>query len=138
GVIPGNARELDALASAGVRWFKCFLTPSGVDEFPCVEERDLRLALPILARRGLPLLVHAESPAALRPIPVDADTRVYATWLASRPPAAEVDAIAMLIGLCREFGTHIHVVHLATEEALPLLRAARHDRLPITVETCPH
>src|SRR3954453_14732673 len=60
GVIPGNAGALDALVDAGVRGFKCFLAPSGVEEFPHVDERDLREALPILARRGVPLLVHAE------------------------------------------------------------------------------
>src|SRR5206468_8753846 len=63
--VPGNARDVDALdmlIEAGVRGFKCFLVPSGVDEFPHVDESDLREALPILARRGVPLLVHAESP----------------------------------------------------------------------------
>jgi allantoinase len=138
GVVPGNAGELDALADAGVRGFKCFLSPSGVDEFTAVEESDLRLALPILERRGLPLLAHAEWPPALRPIPAGANTRAYGTWLASRPPGAEVDAIAILISLCREFRTRIHIVHLAAAAALPLLRAARAEGLPITVETCPH
>src|SRR6266446_10410 len=42
GVVPGNARELDGLVGAGVRGFKCFLTPSGVDEFENVGEGDLR------------------------------------------------------------------------------------------------
>jgi allantoinase len=60
GVVPGNAGELEALVDAGVRGFKCFLVPSGVDEFPAVTEQDLRLALPIVAKRGVPLLVHAE------------------------------------------------------------------------------
>jgi allantoinase len=49
-----------------------------------------------------------------------------------------VDAIEMLISLCAEFGAPIHVVHLATDAALPALRAARARGLPITVETCPH
>jgi len=138
GVVPGNAGELDALADAGVRGFKCFLSPSGVDEFGHVGEADLRLALPILARRNLPLLVHAEWPASLAPIDAAASPRKYETWLRSRPPRAEVDAIALLISLCREYGTHIHVVHLAAREALPLLRDARAEGLPITVETCPH
>jgi len=62
GVVPGNASHLDALVDAGVRGFKCFLVPSGVDEFPPVGERDLRDAMPIIARRGVPLLVHAEHP----------------------------------------------------------------------------
>src|SRR5262245_50088283 len=60
GVVPGNAGELDALVDAGVRGFKCFLVPSGVDEFECVGEEDLRQAMPVLARRDVPLLVHAE------------------------------------------------------------------------------
>lgn len=138
GVVPGNAGELEALADAGVRGFKCFLSPSGVDEFQHVSERDLRLALPILARRGLPLLVHAESPAVLLEPAAGANPRRYQTWLATRPAQAEVDAIALLIALCREFGAHIHVVHLAAAEALPILRQARAEGLPITVETCPH
>jgi allantoinase len=138
GVVPGNEQDLDDLAAAGVRGFKCFLSPSGVDEFPYVEEQDLRRALPVLARRGLPLLVHAEWPPALRMIPVLSDPRAYATWLDSRPAGAEVDAIELLISLCEEFGTRVHVVHLATETALPALRAARAKGLPISVETCPH
>ena len=138
GVVPGNAGELDALADEGVLGFKCFMSPSGVDEFAAVEEADLRQALPILKRRGLPLLVHAEWPAALRPIPTAADTRAHATWLDSRPPGAELEAIAILIALCREFRTRIHIVHLAAGEAVPMLRTARLEGLPITVETCPH
>jgi allantoinase len=138
GVVPGNVEDLEPLVDAGVPGFKCFLAPSGVDEFEFVEEADLRLALPVLKRRRRPLLAHAEWPAALKPIPATSDPRAYATWLDSRPPSAEVDAIAMLIALCREFGVAIHIVHLAAAEALPLLRAARAEGLPITVETCPH
>ena len=138
GVVPGNAGELEALADAGVRGFKCFLSPSGVDEFQHVTERDLREALPILARRDLPLLVHAESPAALIAPRPDANPRAYATWLASRPPQAEADAIAMLIRLCREFRAPIHIVHVAAAEALPLIAKARAQGLPLTAETCPH
>jgi allantoinase len=138
GVVPGNAGELDALADAGVRGFKCFLSPSGVEEFTHVTERDLRLALPILARRGLPLLVHAELPDALIDVDRAADPARYATWLASRPPRAEVEAIAMLVVLCREFGARIHVVHVAAADALDLIASAKAEGLPLTAETCPH
>ncbi len=138
GVVPGNTRDLDALCDAGVHGFKCFLVPSGVDEFPAVGERDLRAAMPILASRGVPLLVHAESPLALAGV-IDGSRRErYATWLESRPPVAEVEAIRMMIALCREFGTHVHIVHLAAAEALPIIREARAAGLPLTVETCPH
>jgi len=49
GVVPGNAHELRPLWDAGVFGFKCFLAPSGVDEFAHVTESDLLLALPELA-----------------------------------------------------------------------------------------
>jgi allantoinase len=136
GVVPGNAADLEPLSRAGVRGFKCFLSPSGIDEFPHVNEADLREALPVVARLGLPLLVHAEWPAALRA--PDGDARRYLTWLESRPAAAEVEAIALLLRLAAEYGARIHVVHLATGEALPLIRAARAEGAAVTVETCPH
>lgn len=141
GAVPGNAAELRPLWRAGVLGFKCFLAPSGVDEFPHVGEAELRTAMPLLTEVGAPLLVHAELPATLEQgatAVAGMDRHRYATYLASRPPAAEVDAIALLVRLCREFGTRVHVVHLATSQALPLLRRARADELPITVESCPH
>jgi allantoinase len=136
GVVPGNTRELDALADAGVRGFKCFLSPSGVDEFPAVTEADLRLAMPVLARLDVPLLVHAESPDALRePI---GDPRRYRTWLDSRPAAAEVAAVELLVRLALEYGTRVHIVHLATADALRPIREGRRAGVRLTVETCPH
>jgi allantoinase len=136
GVVPGNAADLTPLARAGVLGFKCFLCPSGVDEFAHVTERDLREALPVLASLGLPLLVHAELPAYLRS--PQGDPRRHATWLDSRPPAAEHAAIDLLIRLAGEFGARVHVVHLASSEALPALAAARARGEAVTVETCPH
>jgi allantoinase len=136
GVVPGNARDLAPLAHAGVLGFKCFLSPSGVDEFVHVGEGDLRDALPILATLKLPLLVHAELPSRL--FEPCGDPRSYATWLESRPPEAEEAAIDLLIGLARDYGVHIHIVHLATATALPAIMAARRAGVPITVETCPH
>lgn len=141
GVVPGNERELEQLWEMGVLGFKCFLAPSGVAEFAHVDERDLRRAMPVLARLGAPLLVHAEMPGALDRAAREAagaDAREYAAHLASRPPAAEVEAVDLLVRLCREHGTRIHIVHLSAAEAVPGLREARAEGLPITVETCPH
>lgn len=141
GVVPGNAGELRPLWKAGAWGFKCFLVPSGVDEFKGVGEDDLRIAMPVLAELGAPLLVHAELPGPIERAAAACaalDPRAYASYLRSRPPAAETEAVALVIRLCREFGTRVHVVHLATAEALPLLRAARAEGLPVTVETCPH
>jgi allantoinase len=141
GVVRGNSAALLPLAAAGVAGFKCFLIHSGIDGFAWVDEADLRLALAQLRGTGLPLLAHAEVAGAVDVATnalhaAGADWRNYSTYLASRPDAAEVEAIALLIRLAEEFETPIHIVHLASAQALPLLAEARARGVPITVETC--
>ncbi len=138
GVVPGNVADLEPLARAGVLGFKCFLSPSGVDEFGHVSEFDLRASMPAIASVGLPLLAHAEWPGLLSEPDSRADPRQHATWLNSRPPAAEHAAIDLLVRLSRHTGTRLHIVHLASADALPAIAAARAGGIPITVETCPH
>jgi allantoinase len=136
GVVPGNAAALEGLAAGGVRGFKCFLSPSGVEEFEHVSRADLELAAPVLARLGLPLLVHAEDPACLREMV--GDTRRYESWLESRPVDAEVSACRMLAGLSQRYGLWIHVVHVACTEAAQVLLDAIAAGAKLTLETCPH
>jgi allantoinase len=136
GIVPGNAREIEPLARAGVRAFKCFLTPSGVDEFPNVTEPDLREAFPLLARTGLPLMVHAEDPACL--IEPPNVSRRYGDYLASRPVEAEHRAIEMIVKLMDWCPTPVHIVHLSSATSLEIIRRAKDRGLPLTVETCPH
>ncbi|HWG22035.1 MAG TPA: allantoinase AllB [Terracidiphilus sp.] len=143
GVVRGNGSDIQPLMEAGVRGFKCFLIHSGIDGFAWVDEGELRAALQRLRGTGLPLLAHAELP-----VPVDAateaihragaDWRSYATYLASRPDEAEVEAIALLIRLADEYQTPVHIVHLSSAKALPLMEAARQRGVLITVETCTH
>jgi allantoinase len=141
GVVPGNQRELAGLVADGVRGFKCFLVDSGVEEFGWVGEAELTRAMQILAGLRVPLLVHAEVAG-----PIDAatgrlsdcDPRLYTTYLASRPPAAEEQAIQLVTRLCRTTGARTHIVHHSAASALPLLREARAEGLPLSAETCPH
>lgn len=139
GIIPGNAADLPDLIEAGVLGIKAFLSHSGIEEFPNVEEEDLRAGMPAIAAAGIPLLVHAElvsdHPEAnlLEEFP-----RSHAAWLRSRPKHWENEAVSLMIRLCREYRCKTHIVHLASSEAIPMLQAAVKEGLPITVETCPH
>ena len=141
GVVPGNQGELAGLVTDGVRGFKCFLVDSGVPEFGWVGEAELAPAMAILAGLGAPLLVHAELAG-----PIDAataqlagaDPHRYATYLASRPPAAEDEAIELVTRLCRATRARTHIVHHSAACALGRLREARAEGLPLTAETCPH
>src|SRR6267378_6902485 len=46
GVVSDNQSDIEALATAGVRGFKCFLVNPGIDGFTMVTEQQLRSALP--------------------------------------------------------------------------------------------
>ncbi|MFI5309886.1 MAG: allantoinase AllB [Gemmatimonadales bacterium] len=138
GVVPGNATELDGLFDAGVLGFKSFLVPSGVPEFAHVDEHDLRVALPVLARLGAALMVHAELPGPLAAAPRATSRRSYAEYAASRPRGAEEEAIALVLSLAEECGTRVHIVHVSSGDSLALLAAARSRGVSVTAETCPH
>jgi allantoinase len=153
GVVPGNTNELASLATAGVVGFKCFLVPSGVDEFPNVTEQDLRQAMPELTRLGALLIVHAELPGPINrtssascndheSASFTASKNIcptrYQTFLDSRPRAAENEAVELMVRLGREFGTRVHIVHHSSADALPLLAEAKVSGLKVTAETCPH
>jgi len=148
GVVPGNLGDLQPMTEAGVLGFKCFLIESGVDEFRHVGERELRPAMAELAKLRAPLLVHAEVPGPIEAAQAEeraraaqgraSDPRRYASYLASRPRAAENDAIALAARLCRETGARTHIVHHSSSDAVALLRAARGEGLPLSAETCPH
>jgi allantoinase len=136
GVVPDNTDALAGLRDAGALGCKAFMVHSGIDEFPNATERDLRRAMPVLRALGLPLLAHAE--LDLGAPPPSGDPRIYQGYLDSRPRAWEDAAIELLIQLCRDTGCAVHVVHLSSASALPSLRQAKAEGLPITVETCPH
>jgi allantoinase len=142
GLVPGNTGELCGLWEAGCFGFKCFLVDSGVQEFASVSEKDLREALPELARIAVPLLTHAELPGpiddAAKHRPANASSRSYKTWLDSRPRAAENEAIAFLLRLAAEYGAHVHIVHLSSSDAIPTIREAKANGMRVSAETCPH
>ncbi len=141
GVIPGNTHELKPLLDAGVRGFKCFLVHSGVDEFPHVSEENLLEAMPELARLNSVLLVHAELGEPIEQAALglkNSDPKDYQTFLKSRPRESENKAVELMIRLCRASRARVHIVHHSSSDVLPLLKSARTEGLPITVETCPH
>ncbi|MBS2006821.1 MAG: allantoinase AllB [Cyanobacteria bacterium SZAS TMP-1] len=139
GVVPGNTRELDRMIDQGVMGFKCFLIHSGIDDFPNVEREDLESAMPVLARRGVPLLVHAELDHENHEHKPHVDEpRTYKHFLESRPRRWENEAIDLMIELCRKHNCRVHIVHLSSSDAIAAIKKARTEGLPLTTETCPH
>ena len=138
GLVHDNTGEIAALIDAGVLGVKAFLVHSGIDDFPAARESDLRAVASLLAHAGVPLLAHAETDNVPPTNLPNNDPRSFSRYVASRPPHWETSAIRLLLRIAKETGVHVHVVHLATDEPLPDLIAARDDRLPVSIETCPH
>ncbi|WP_212914997.1 allantoinase AllB [Streptomyces sp. TS71-3] len=137
GAVPGNLGELRPLHDAGVFGFKCFLAPSGVDEFPELDTAELTAAMGETAGFGGLLIVHAEDPRHLARAPRHGGPR-YADFLRSRPAAGEDAAIATLTAAARRLRARVHVLHVSSASALPLIAAARREGVKISAETCPH
>ncbi|MBT2407006.1 allantoinase AllB [Streptomyces sp. ISL-87] len=137
GALPDNVKGLRPLHDAGVFGFKCFLSPSGVDEFPQLDQEQLATSLAEITGFGGLLIVHAEDPHHLESAPQNPGPK-YADFLASRPKDAENTAIENLIAQAKRLNARVHVLHLSSSDALPLIAAAKAEGVQITVESCPH
>ncbi|MGW7051586.1 allantoinase AllB [Streptomyces sp. NPDC054887] len=137
GAIPSNVKDLRPLYDAGVFGFKCFLSPSGVEEFPELDQEQLARSMAEITGFGGQLIVHAEDPHHLETAPQKSGP-AYADFLASRPRDAENTAIEGLIAHAKRLGARVHVLHLSSSDALPLIAAAKREGVRVTVESCPH
>lgn len=144
GVVPGNVQDLVPLINNGVRGFKCFMIHSGVDEFPAVDKDDLVKTFKQLNGEPTVMMFHAEQAphedhSHEEEEQGEQDIEAYSTFLKSRPDSYEVDAIKTIIELAPNApNLDLHIVHLASAQALPLVKKARSEGTRLTAETCFH
>ncbi|WP_242454656.1 allantoinase AllB [Bailinhaonella thermotolerans] len=134
GAIPGNLPNLRPLHAAGVYGFKCFMSPSGVDEFPPLSHMGLHEAMTEIASFGGLLIVHAEDAAYLE----EPASGAYRDFLLSRPPVGEFAAVRRAVKYAAETGVRLHILHVSAADALAAVARAQAQGLPVTAETCPH
>ncbi|TDC01902.1 allantoinase AllB [Nonomuraea longispora] len=134
GAVPGNVKELAPLLERGVCGFKCFMSPSGVEEFPPLGLSEARQALEEIAGLGGVMVVHAEDPALLG----EPSGPTYREFLDSRPEQAERSAVEQVVRLAGETGARVHVLHVSSASCLDVLEQARARGVAVTAETCPH
>jgi allantoinase len=135
GAVPENLGALGELHQAGVLGFKSFLCPSGVDEFGSLRLEQLRAAMEEIAAFDGLLIAHAELPEpidAATDAVRDADPYSFATYVASRPPRAEEQAVAEIVMASADTGCRSHVLHVSAAGCLDLIGGN------VTAETCPH
>ncbi|TDC68840.1 allantoinase AllB [Actinomadura sp. GC306] len=134
GAIPGNLPSLRPLHDLGVFGFKCFMSDSGVPEFPPLAPDEMRAAFREIASFDGLVIVHAEDPGSL----TSPSGGGYAEFLASRPPSAERLAVEQVVRLVEETGVRAHILHVSAAGCLDVLAKAQAAGLPVTAETCPH
>ena len=131
GLVPGNLEQLEALRDCGVIGLKAFMSGSGIDDFPKADTATLRAGMQRAAELGMLVAVHAE---------IDHPELRHGTtirdYLASRPIAMELEAIALAIELAGETGCALHIVHVSSAAGVRLIQEA--EGVDVTCETCPH
>ena len=141
GIVPGNLDKLEALAERGVAGYKAFMSNSGIEDFPCVDDLTLYEAMCRAAGLDRIVAVHAENDTITsglaRRAQAEGRTGVR-DYLASRPAIAEVEAITRAITLAEETGCPLHIVHVSTGRGVALVAEARKNGVDVTCETCPH
>lgn len=144
GLVPGNLEELEGLAAAGVAGFKAFISgPGGEGEgrFREVDDDTLYQGMQRIAAAGGILALHAESEAITSVLGAAAlrEGRTSARdFAASRPPEAELEAVARALVYSERTGCPLHFVHISTAAALELIHQAKQRGLDVSAETCPH
>ena len=139
GLVPDNSENLTDLLDTGVLGIKAFMTHSGIDEFPNVTRQNLEAAMPEIAKRNLPLLLHCELDKDHEGIQhLLENPTSYQKYLHSRPRSWEDNAIELMIELCEKYQCRTHIVHLSSSNSIEAIIKAKAKKLPLTVETAQH
>lgn len=132
-----NFKNLSEVRRAGVSSVKLFTT-YGESR---VTRDELEALFSLLRRAKLLPMVHAEQDQVC----LQAAHAAAARGMTGprfhgqlRPRQAEIQAIQMLLALCRTYRLPIYIAHVSTAEGAELIRRARRDGLQVMGETCPH
>jgi allantoinase len=135
GAIPGNVGDLRPLHDAGC-------SGSSVS-WPIPVSRNSRIWRPRSRRGARRCRIRRPDDRACRGrARPGARTERGRPWVRRVPglPAARCGnlAIAEVIEAARWTGGRLHILHLSSADALPMIRSARRDGLRLTAEVCPH
>jgi dihydropyrimidinase len=136
GLGAGVPEEIAALAADGHASVKVFLA----DPDFAAGTPGLAAAFAAAGRAGAMTLVHCEDAAALEQTGrelIASGRGAMRYFPDARPVSAEVQAVDQAIGLARETGAPVYIVHLSSAAALDRCRLARAAGLPVYVETRP-
>lgn len=141
GLVPGRLNELEPMHALGAIGFKAFMSESGMADFRPADDDTLLEGMRRAAALGALVAVHAENAtivAARHARAVAAGRGDARAWLDSRPPVAELEAIARALTFAADTGCRLHIVHVSTAAGVDLVRQAQADGVDASWETATH
>ncbi len=134
-LLEGTSDELKRLTSrlAGV---KIYLDHSTGNQM--IEQQLVGDVFKVCADHHITLVAHCEDPAMNAHAAAQNTRTNVAVHSLVRPAESEAASIEYAIGLAKQYGTHLHIAHLSTEQGVMLVRQAKQDGLKVTCEVTPH
>lgn len=141
GLVPENIGELEGLVERGVIGFKAFISNSGFEPFQSVDNHSLLVGMKEVSRLGKVLALHAESDeitSFLQKQMLQEGKVQPKDYSASRPIAAEAEAVQRALYYAQVTDCALHFVHISSPEAVRLINEAKNCGMDVTLETCAH
>lgn len=133
--------ELRAQIEAGACGFKFSTYESHPTRFPRIAPQDMLEAFALVAPTGLACGVHNEDQEVVDSLSKRLRAEGRTDWRShglSRPPVAELLAIAQVYEIGAATGCRAHIVHCSVSRGFILCEAYRQQGVKASIETCVH
>lgn len=139
GLTTDNLVEIKGMLEEGVIGLKCFLTDSGLPDYPKTSDAVLLEAMKIAAYREFPIMIHAENQEMNHYYEKRYEgSRKWEDWSRMHPLESELEAVEKSILFAERTGARIHLAHISSIESIERIQEAKQKKIKITCETCPH
>jgi len=131
-----NIANVEALTQLGIYSFKAFMCAPYL-----IDKGTLEALMKQTAQFRAITNVHAEDEELSQKLTAELKRANRIDPIAhneSRPNAVEEKAIKDAIDIARAARSKLHISHMSTKEGVHLIATAKHGKVNITAETCPH
>ncbi|TAK75666.1 MAG: dihydroorotase [Gammaproteobacteria bacterium] len=103
------------------------------------DDESLHAVFSIAAKENMIVAVHAEDEHLIRERKATySGENSYAAHSHLRNVEVATRAVEKAIGLARQYGTRLYILHVSSAEEIALIKAAKQEKLPVFAETTPH
>lgn len=135
----GDPENVAALLKAGCFGIYCTLSDTRLPDFKAISRDALEKLMYRLADMNALLIVHCElKNGEADPQHFFQQPWSYEAFLGSRAKSWENAAVQLILELCKKTHCRTHILQLGSAQPLNAILQAKDEKIPVTVETCPH